>query len=367
MPKKIVKSIQIKLLTAIGLSAGTAGILTYILYQLAMRIYDSSTAIRRILQAVRLALGDVTIAAFAGLLLFVIIFFLVTRKSVNRIEGIIAAVKRMEHGDLDARIEVTSKDEIGELASAINNMAGKLRNSMEEERQAEQIKRDLITSVSHDLRTPLTSIIGFQGLLMDRSHHSDGDLERFAVIAHKKALWLQAQIDELFEYTKVSFGGLRLQKRSIDLNELAGQLVEEMYPVFEQAGMQCRLNAPNERLDMQADGELLHRLIENLLNNAVKYGSDGKFVDVSLQKSGLIYEMKVANYGPPIPKEELNNIFKWFYRVEQSRSRKSGGTGLGLAIAANIAELHNGTITAESDTGKTCFTVRLPADSLTRS
>lgn len=350
-----------KLVAAVGLSAAGAALSAYLLYMFAERLADGSVFFRSLFQAVRESLGEQAVVIAAGLALFIVIFLLLTRRSVRRIERIISAVKQMEGGRLDTRIELSSGDEIGELASAIDSMAGKLQKSFEEERRAEQAKRDLITSVSHDLRTPLTSIIGFQGLLMDRSRHSNGELERFAAIAHKKALRLQAQIDELFEYTKVSYGGIRLEKRPINLNELAGQIVEEMYPVFEGAGMQCRLALPDERIEAVADGELLHRLLENLLNNAVRYGAEGVYADVSLQKTGGSAEIKVVNYGPAIPPEELPNIFQRFYRVERSRSRQTGGTGLGLAIAANIVELHGGSISAESGGGCTCFTVRLPA------
>ena len=360
MRRSIVSSLSVKLVGAMAVSAAAALAFAYLLYMLAARLNDQLYLARVVFDAIRGGVDAQFLILGTALALFILIFFLLTRRSIQRVNRIIAGVKRMEEGRLETRIDVHSADEIGSLAAAINHMADRLKSSIDEERRSEQAKRDLITSVSHDLRTPLTSIIGFQGLLMDRSHHNDEELERFASIAHKKALRLQSLIDELFEYTKVSYSGYQLNRQSINLNELTGQIVEEMYPVFDQAGMQCRLVVPDERVCLFADGELLHRLLENLLNNAVKYGAEGIYVDVTLRARAAEAELIITNYGPAIPQEELPYIFQRFYRVEQSRSRQTGGTGLGLAIAANIVQMHGGTIAAASGASGTHFRVRLP-------
>lgn len=360
MRKSIVSSLSVKLVAAMAVSAAAALVFAYLLYRLAARLNDQLSFARVLFDVIRGSIDAQFLIFGTALALFLIIFFLLTRRSIQRINRIIAGVKEMEKGKLETRIDVHSADEIGNLAAAINHMADQLKGSIDEERRSEQAKRDLITSVSHDLRTPLTSIIGFQGLLMDRSHHSNQELERFAAIAHKKALRLQSLIDELFEYTKVSYSGYQLNRQSINLNELVGQIVEELYPVFEQACMECRLAMPDERIALWADGELLHRLLENLLNNAVKYGAEGVYVDVTLRMVAAQAELTVTNYGPAIPTEDLPHIFQRFYRVEQSRSRQTGGTGLGLAIAANIVQMHGGDIAVASGTAGTSFRVRLP-------
>jgi signal transduction histidine kinase len=361
LPKRIVRSIRFKLVAAVALAAGASALATYLLYYIARQIYDNSATARLLLGALHRSAFGQALIYIAAMALFVAAFLLLIRGSIRRMERIVRAVRQMEGGSLSVRIEDQPGDEIGDLSRAVNGMAEKLGRSIEEERRAEQVKRDLITSVSHDLRTPLTSVIGFQGLLMDRAHHSDEELERFASIAHKKALRLQALIDELFEYTKVSYSGLRVEKRPIDLGELIGQIAEEFYPAFGDAGLECRLSLPDEKVTVQADGELLHRLFENLLNNAAKYGAQGRFVDIALSRAPGRAVCSVTNYGQPIPQEDLQRIFQRFYRVEQSRSRKTGGTGLGLAIAANIAQLHGGSITATSGAEGTSFTVELPA------
>ncbi len=362
MRKPIINSLSVKLVVAMAAAAAAALAFTYLMYLLAARLNDQIGLARMLFDAIRSRIDAQFLVFGIALALFVIIFFLLTRRSIQRINRIIAGVRQMESGKLDTHIDVGPADELGNLASTINQMAGKLKQSIEEERQSEQAKRDLITSVSHDLRTPLTSIIGFQGLLMDRSHHSDAELERFAAIAYKKSLKLQTLIDELFEYTKVSYSGYPLNRQLINLNELVGQVVEEMFPVFDQAGVACRLSVPDERIALWADGELLHRLLENLLNNAVKYGAEGVHIDVAVRSASDAAILTVTNYGPAIPREALPHIFQRFYRVEQSRSRQTGGTGLGLAIAANIVQMHGGTITVESGQSGTTFTARFPTN-----
>lgn len=349
-----------RLVAAVALSAGAAALATSLLVAGGAWLNDFSTTARVFINAVRSFAGDTFIALGTGLVFFFIVFFFVTRGSVRRIETVIDAVRRMEGGRLDTRVNVTGSDEIASLATAINGMADKLNASLEEERRSEQSKRELIASMSHDLRTPLTSIIGFLELLTDRSGRSAEELERFAAIAHKKALRLQGLTDELFEYTRIGYGGLRLRPEPINLNELLGQMAEEFFPVFEQAGIECRLYVPDVRIVVAADGDLLHRLMENLLNNAVKYGSDGRYIDLHLGRSEGFALIDVVNYGQAIPPEHLPNIFKRFYRAEESRSRQTGGTGLGLAIAAGIVDMHGGSIKADSGEGGTRFRVALP-------
>jgi signal transduction histidine kinase len=358
--RKALSGVRVKLIAAIALSAGAAALATYALLAAARWLNDLNPLMRGLFGVVRNTAGETTVTVAVGLLLFILAFFLMTRRSVRQIEAIIDAVRQMERGRLDTRVDVAASDEIGELAAAVNGMADRLSASLEEERRSEQAKRELIASMSHDLRTPLTSIIGFLELLTDRSGRTGEELERFASISHKKALRLQGLIDELFEYTRVGYDGVRLNREAINLNELLGQMAEEFYPVFERSGIACRLHIPDARIVAAADGELLHRLMENLLNNAVKYGAEGRFIDLHLGKTENFALIEVVNYGPAIPPEHLPNIFRRFYRAEQSRSRLTGGTGLGLAIAAGIVELHGGAITAESDERSTRFRVSLP-------
>lgn len=342
------------------LAAAASGLVTYVLYRIARFLNDFPGPARFILQIADDSMGAENLVIILALLLFAVAFYLMTGGTIRRIGKIIEAVRRIEGGSLETRIEAGSDDELGDLSAAINGMAGRMEALLAEERQAEQAKRDLITSVSHDLRTPLTSIVGFLDLMRERKGKSEAELERYASIAHGKALRLQTLINELFDYTRVGFAGARLNLETISLNELAGQIAEEFYPAFHAAGLQCRLSLPDERVVVRADGELLHRLLDNLIQNALQYGGEGGAVDIALVRAPAGAIVTVTNYGPPIPAEHLPRIFDRFYRAERSRSRATGGTGLGLAIAAGIAGLHGGTINASSGADGTHFRVFLP-------
>ena len=153
---------------------------------------------------------------------------------------------------------------------------------------------------------------------------------------------------------------MTLRTAKLDLIQLMEQMLDEMTPSFVQNDLSVRFQHTDEVMVIEADGELLARLFANLLNNAVKYGKEGKQVRVEVEKSGVYAVTKVINYGRVIPKNELDAIFRKFYRTEQSRSRDTGGTGLGLAIAEQIAELHHGQIRVKSDLQGTVFEVELP-------
>lgn len=291
--------------------------------------------------------------------LFIIYFMLLTKKSISYIEKMAGAINSIEKGNLDVKINIKSDDELGDLAASINSMTSKLKKSIEDERHAEQAKNELITNVSHDLRTPLTSVIGFLGLLIDRENRSEEELQRYTEIAHKKAISLQSLIDELFEFTRMSYGGISIKKTKINLGELLEQLTDEFYPVLNDAGMECRISVPDDKVYIMADGDLLVRLFENLINNSIRYGKDGKYIDVVLKRQDKNVFVDVINYGNRISDSDIPYIFEQFYRADKSRTSFNGGTGLGLAIVKRIAELHNGTVKVESSEKQTCFEVNL--------
>ena len=228
-------------------------------------------------------------------------------------------------------------------------MQKNVKQLMEKERMAEHTKNDLVSSVAHDLRTPLTSIIGYLGWIRTQKDLDDATREKYIEIAYSKALRLEQLTNELFGFVKLEHNEMTLRTAKLDLIQLMEQMLDEMTPSFVQTDLSVRFQH-----------ELLARLFANLLNNAVKYGKEGKQVRVEVEKSGVYAVTRVINYGRVIPKNELDAIFRKFYRTEQSRSRDTGGTGLGLAIAEQIAELHHGRIRVKSDLQGTVFEVELP-------
>lgn len=304
--------------------------------------------------------GVPTVIVVAGVFFFIIYIFVLSRRHILYLVSITKAVQRIANGHFDERIPVRYNDEMGELASNLNKMAEQLKTSIEDERRAERTKSELITNVSHDLRTPLTSITGYLGLIEQDRYRDEVELRHYVHIAYEKSKRLHALIDDLFEYTRLSGGGLSLKKTTIDLVEMIGQLTAQFQYEMRQAGMEIRLSFPHGKVPIEADGEKLARVLDNLLTNAVHYGKEGVYVDVAVKNDGMEAVVEVINYGLPIAMQDLPHIFDRFYRVEKSRSEHTGGSGLGLAIAKQIVELHGGTICVESDRGRTKFEIRLP-------
>ena len=290
-----------------------------------------------------------------GILLFSVTFMILQEPYIRYISRISEAVQNISEGDLNTVIDVIGDDEFSSMAANLNHMAADIKKLMEKERESERTKNELITNVAHDLRTPLTSIIGYLELLAGNQH-------KYIEIAYGKSRRLQKLIEDLFGFTKLNCGKIAMHVGQIDIVKLLGQLVEEAYPNFVEKGLSYDLQSNVPAKIINADGNLLARLFDNLIGNAIKYGADGKRVLVKIHAEGETVTVSVTNYGYVIPADELPLIFNKFYRVEQSRSSSTGGTGLGLAIAKEIVDMHGGTISVASDLNGTVFTVKLQVD-----
>ncbi|HZG74641.1 MAG TPA: HAMP domain-containing sensor histidine kinase [Paenibacillus sp.] len=272
------------------------------------------------------------------------------------IEQIVRGLEEIADGRLEHRIDVTSGP-FGGMSERINAMAARLEQSIMEERSAEKTKNDLITGVSHDLRTPLTSIIGFLEVVELDRYRDETELRHYVSIAYEKSLKLKKLIDDLFEYTSIN-NGLPLSAVEFDLVDFIRQLTDEYEHLFEYAGMTCRMQIAEEPIPVVADGSLLARCFGNILTNAMRYGKDGKRVEIQVGREGGEAFVRVVNFGEPIPVGDLPFIFDRFYRSDRSRSTE--GSGLGLAIAKSIVQAHGGSIEAHSDRTQTTFAIQLP-------
>ncbi|MGL5354367.1 MAG: sensor histidine kinase [Clostridium sp.] len=295
-----------------------------------------------------------------ALSLFIMFYLLIVYKKSKSLIAIIDETEIIASGDLDRIIDIESKGDIKNLADNINNMSKKLKNVALEERKAQQTKSDLITNVSHDLRTPLTSIMGYLEIIDNDKYRDEVALRYYANIAYEKSKSLNLLINDLFELTKMQNNTINIKKVDINLVELLGQIVAYFEYQFKSEDMEARIDFSEDKIIINADGEKLVRAFENLLSNAIKYGKEGRYVDVTTKLIGNESIIQVINYGQSIPSIDLPYIFDRFYRVEKSRNSNIGGSGLGLAITKNIIELHEGTILAYSDNNRTIFEVRLP-------
>ena len=262
---------------------------------------------------------------------------------------------------MNTNIDVKGDNEFSEIAASINKMAEEIRVLMESERHNEKSKNEMITNIAHDLRTPLTSILGYLDLINKRDL-SEETKKEYLKIVYEKSKKLQDLIESLFSFTKTNSSKLVLKIEKIDIIKLLCQLMEEFYPNFENKGITCSVNTNEDSCVIDGDGTLLARLFDNLINNAIKYGADGKRIDIKISVEKKIVKIAVINYGKVIPANELPLIFGKFYRVDQARNSNTGGTGLGLAIAKNITELHHGIIDVSSDLSGTIFSVTLPKE-----
>ena len=313
-------------------------------------IYDSDTVI---------VLGYVML----GIMVFSVTFLLLQERSMAYIGKISDAVRDISEGDLNTTIEVVGDDEFSAMAANLNKMVEEIRQLMDKEREAERTKNELITNVAHDLRTPLTSIIGYLEILSGKSAPLTPEMQtKYIDIAYSKSKRLEKLIEDLFGFTKLNYGRISMRVTKVDIIKLLGQLLEESYPNFSNKGLSYELQSNVPAKVILADGNLLARLFDNLINNAIKYGAEGKRILVKVHAAAETVQVSVTNYGYVIPPEELPLIFDKFYRVEQSRSTHTGGTGLGLAIVKNIVDMHGGDITVKSDLNGTVFTVTLKVD-----
>ncbi|MNC05692.1 Alkaline phosphatase synthesis sensor protein PhoR [compost metagenome] len=289
------------------------------------------------------------------IIVLIIAFYLLTAKRIAYLEQITHGVEELSQGKFERHIPVKGSDEFSILASEINDMSRKLKNLMDQERENERAKHELITDISHDLRTPLTSILGFLQLIADGSCDDRTTYQHYADIAYAKCENLKKRMDDLFEYSKVSSVKMKINKLTINLSELIEQVVLGFFPVFNENGLDYRLSLPDQKVVLPADPLLFARMLENIINNAVIYGKEGKVIEIVLAQVNREAVITIANYGT-IPDNDLSNIFEKFYRADKSRT--SQGTGLGLAITKAIAEKHSGTISAFCAHGKTTFELR---------
>lgn len=297
-----------------------------------------------------------------GIIIFAVTFMLLQEKSIQYIDKISSAMQNISEGDLNTMVEVIGDDEFSGMAANLNKMVEEIRELMDKERESERTKNELITNIAHDLRTPLTSIIGYLELLSGPASLVQEMQKKYIDITYTKAKRLEKLIEDLFGFTKLNCGKISMKIGKVDLIKLLSQLLEEFYPNFADKNLSYELQSNVPVKIISADGNLLARLFDNLVGNAIKYGADGKRILVRVHATDQIVTVSVTNFGYVIPKDELPLIFDKFYRVEQSRSTNTGGTGLGLAIAKNIVDMHGGAINATSDWKGTVFTVRLLVD-----
>ncbi len=287
---------------------------------------------------------------------WLIITYIYLCKPLRYLDELAAAAEQLAHPD-ETPIH---------LPSGIKHIEDELNLAREQAlrhalmaRETEQRKNDLIVYLAHDLKTPLTSIIGYLSLLRDEPYISAQLRERYTGIALEKAERLEDLINEFFEITRFNLTHLTLETEPVDLTRMLQQISNEFEPIFAEKELTYTLDLPT-KLPYECDADKLARVFDNLFRNACHYSFPGSHISVSGRQDAAMITLTFINPGKTIPPDKLSRIFEQFFRLDSARGTNSGGAGLGLAIAKEIITLHGGTITAASAENQVIFTIMLP-------
>lgn len=255
--------------------------------------------------------------------------------------------------------EIILSPEIEVLEKKMNLVRHTLEKRELEAKLAEQRKNDLVMYLAHDIRTPLTSVIGYLSLLEEAPDMPVEQKSKYVHITLEKACRLETLVNEFFEITRYNFQQASLEKETIDLYYMLVQMADEFYPMLSDHQNTVEL-VMDEDIHVSGDPDKLARVFQNILKNAAAYSTPGTVVTVRAEEREDVVRISFENMGKTIPPHKLASVFEKFYRLDDARSTSKGGAGLGLAIAKEIVRLHGGDIFAESAEGRTVFTVELP-------
>lgn len=281
-------------------------------------------------------------------------------KLLNKIFSYVFAVSESADKLFDKNVEyINLPPEMVEVEKKLNHFKTEAIKNERLARENEQKKDELIVYLAHDIKTPLTSMIGYLSLLSEIKDMPQEQRNRFIDIALDKSYRLEYLINELFDVARFNSEKIVLEKEEINLNLMLEQIADDFYPTLKEMNKKINFTS-DEKTILYADPDKLSRVFNNLIKNAVNYSKENTDIDISILNKENQATVKITNKGKQIPKEKLDKIFEKFYRLDSSRTSKTGGSGLGLAIAKEIVELHGGRIYAESDMKETTFSVILP-------
>ena len=281
-------------------------------------------------------------------------------KLLNKIFSYVFAVSESADKLFDKNVEyINLPPEMVEVEKKLNHFKTEAIKNERLAKENEQKKDELIVYLAHDIKTPLTSMIGYLSLLSEIKDMPQEQRNRYIDIALDKSYRLEYLINELFDVARFNSEKIVLEKEEINLNLMLEQIADDFYPTLKEMNKKINFTS-DEKTILYADPDKLSRVFNNLIKNAVNYSKENTDIDISILNKENQATVKITNKGKQIPKEKLDKIFEKFYRLDSSRTSKTGGSGLGLAIAKEIVELHGGRIYAESDMKETTFSVILP-------
>lgn len=296
------------------------------------------------------------------ILVWVIGFLVITisfwRKTIGYATQMINSIEGLYGSDTDL---VNLPDELKDVEDRLNQIKYNSLRNQQLAREAEQRKNDLVVYLAHDLKTPLTSVIGYLTLLRDEQQISPELREKYLSISVEKAERLETLINEFFEITRFNLNEMVLETTKVNLTRMLEQITDEFKPMMLPKGLTCKVKAEKDIL-IHCDVKKLDRVFDNLIRNSINYSYENSEILITATLSEQVVTLKFRNHGDTIPEQKLNHIFEQFYRLDMARTTQSGGAGLGLAIAKEIIDFHGGSITAYSENDIIEFTIELPVE-----
>ncbi|MCU5501038.1 HAMP domain-containing histidine kinase [Bacillus wiedmannii] len=297
----------------------------------------------------------ITLILITMYLFFSRIQFIQHRKSVDTKLG------RVLKGNLQTRLFTSNDPSLHSIVFSINELIAELEKVRIEAKRSEESRKQLLSSISHDIRTPLTSIIGYIDALKDGVAVSEIEKKEYLKILYMKSNNLKHLVNEIFNMAKLDANEFPLKEEELDFSEVTREVLIEFLPELSKHNLELHVLIPESTCPIIADHLSLMRIMSNLIKNAIYYGKDGKTLGIELLETDTDYELLIWDKGPGIPKHDLQNVFERMYRSEQSRNSSSGGSGLGLSISKALVERNGGHIWGESTPWKrTTFGFSIP-------
>lgn len=323
------------------------------LYDISPEVYNNFRDFFSSITTVRALVIPLIIIWVIGTL---VLLYRLLKKVFGYIDEIGKATEELVNKDVEY---IELPDELEEIQKRMNHLKRESEKNEKLAKENEEKKDELIVYLAHDIKTPLTSMIGYLSILDEIDDMPKKKQKNYISIALDKSYRLEDLINELFDVARFNFEKIVLEKEELNLNLMLEQIIDDFYPTLRELNKSIKLNY-NEPISINGDSDKLSRVFNNLIKNAISYSKEESEIVINLKKDNNNAIVEVINKGKQISKEKLSKIFEKFYRLDSARTSRTGGSGLGLAIAKDIVELHNGTIIAESNEEETTFRVTLP-------
>lgn len=323
-------------------------------------LYDISPEVYNNFREFFYSITDLRTLIIPILIIWVIGTLVLLYRLLKKVFGYIDEVGKATEDLVNKDVEyIELPDELEEIQKRMNHLKRESEKNEKLAKENEEKKDELIVYLAHDIKTPLTSMIGYLSILDEIDDMPKNKQKNYISIALDKSYRLEDLINELFDVARFNSEKIVLEKEELNLNLMLEQIIDDFYPTLREVNKSIKLNY-DEPISINGDSDKLSRVFNNLIKNAISYSKEESEIVINLKKDNNNAIVEVINKGKQISKEKLSKIFEKFYRLDSARTSRTGGSGLGLAIAKDIVELHNGTIIAESNEEETTFRVTLP-------